>query len=319
MMWRVLAAMDFITVMEAHFGVIPPVPAVGLSTGPHFAIGVWAWKFDKQCMLGPIPINTPPCLGHDAGILRPHVLIDLSPLPPPPAPPAVPLNSAVTSAGATLCSALKPTFSSSRDLRNGGPGALPVSTEALPFLGGLILSGNVPCGIGGPHMGIPMVPTQLQDWSGLTLGDVIGGLVNMAAETFFQAALDTVGALLPFGDAILKFGGKALGDFLLSNGLGIIVGYGSATGLPTWPSGDMISRPVQQAVDNAVQSLTGDASPSASATPASSGSSSAGASSPSGSGSSGAGSGTGSSGGAPPSMAPSSVYPTGWSPFGTVA
>jgi len=251
MMWRVLAAMDFITVAEIHFGVAPGIPALGVSTGPHFAVGAYAWKFDNRCFLGPIPINKPPTLSHDAGVLRPHILIDPSPVPPPPAPPATPVNSAITSAKATLCSALKPTFSASRDLRDGRP----VSTETLPFGAGLILSGNVPCGIGGPHAGIPMVPTQLTDWSGLTFGDMIGGLVNMYVETLSQAALEVVGHVLPgnWGDALT-----------------ILVAYGPAVGISFWPSGDGVGSAVQSAVDSALGQSSGSPSASASSSASSS-------------------------------------------------
>lgn len=283
MMWRVLASLDFITVMEVHFGVAPFVPAIGVSTGTHFAVGAYAWKFDFQCLLGPIPINVPPTLGHDAGVLRPHILIDPSPVPPPPLPPATPINSAITSLSATLCSALKPTFSASRDLRAGKP----VSTEVLPFGAGIILSGNVPCGIGGPHTGIPMIPTQLTDWTGLTFGDIIGGLVNMYLETLSQAALEVISGALP---------GK------LGNALCIVVAYGPAVGLSFWPSGDAVGSSVQSAVDNAINNSSGapasSGASSGSSSMGSSGSSSSGSAGSSGSGGSGSsGNGSSSSGG----------------------
>jgi len=253
MMWRVLASLDFITVMEAHFGVVAPVPALGVSTGPHFAVGFWAWKFDIRCLLGPIPINTPPCLGHDAGILRPHILIDPSPMPPPPAPPATPLNSAITSGIATACSALKPTFSASRDLRNGG-GALPVSTEVLPFGLGIICSGDVPCGFAGPHRGIPMVPTQLTDWTGLTLGDILGGLVNMAVQTLIQVVIERVGAAIGTGAGMVatKLGSKLVTDYVVGTVFTLlgpaILAYGPAAGLNV-PGGENIGQAVQGWVD----------------------------------------------------------------------
>ncbi len=299
-MWRVLAAMDFITVVEAHMGVT--LPAAGISTGFHFAVGAFAWKFDRQCWLGPIPTNSPPCLGHDAGVLRPHVMID--PTPPPPA------SSAITSLQCTANSALKPTFSASRDLRNGG-GALPVSAEALPYGAGIVFSGNVPCGFGGPHVGIPMIPTQMLDWTGLTLGDIIGGLVNMQLETLSQACLDLVSSV-PGLEA-----------------LPYIVAWGPALGISVWPSGHAAVAPVQQAIDGLVANANSNSSASApsssagpssaapsSGAPASGSSSSAGASSAA-SGSAGAGpSGASPSGAAAAAPPPPSDATSGWSAFG---
>lgn len=253
MMWRVLAAYDFVTITEIHFGVLFPTPSFGVSTGPHMALGAWAWKFDRRCLLGPIPLNSPPCLGHDAGVGRPHILVDPSLIPPPPAPPAVPANSAITSALATACSAMKPTFSSSRDLRNGGPGPLPVSTETLPFGAGIVLSGNVPCGIGPPHMGIPMVPTQLQDWSGLTLGDLIGGFVNMQVERFWQGVLETVGGFIPGGEVVAKAFtsvlAKTIAEAVVGSVLSLVVGYGPAAGVNFWPTGENVGRSVRNMID----------------------------------------------------------------------
>lgn len=251
MMWRVLAALDFITVQEVHFGVLPPVPAVGVSTGIHSALGFWAFKYDQQCFLGPIPINMPPCLGHDASIGRPHILIDPSPVPPPPAPPATPLNSIASSASATMCSAMKPTFSASKDLRNGGgQGPLPVSTEALPFGAGIVFSGNVVCGLGPPHMGIPMIPTQFMDWSGLTLGDIIGGFVNMRVEMFWQGVLECF-AIVPG----LKWGAKGTAKVAkvavdaVAKNLSKIVAWGPAIGINFWPSGENTGRAVRNLID----------------------------------------------------------------------
>ncbi|PIE89589.1 MAG: hypothetical protein CR997_10260 [Acidobacteria bacterium] len=312
MMWRVLAALDFVTIAECHFGVL--VPAFGISTGTHCALGCGTWKFDKKCFLGPISINTPPTLTHDAGMGRPHVLIDLSPVPPPPAPPATPANSALTSALATACSAMKPTFSSSRDLRNGKP----VSTEVLPFCSGLVLSGNVPCGLGGPHSGIPMIPTQQQDWSGLTFGDIVGGFVNMQAETLSQAALEGFCKILPW-----KFGEIFAGTLAL----------GSQFDISIWPSGDKDSVPIQQAIDRATGQAPGapsgkastsssaaNASSSATASPSSSASGSSSASSSGSSGSSGASSSGSSAGSASGSGSGSgSTLPgLGYSPYGQV-
>lgn len=292
MMWRVLAVLDFVTIAEIHFGMLPWVPAFGVSMGTHVALGAFAWKIDMKCLLGPIPINAPPTLSHDAGVMRPHVMIDLSPLPPPPLPPATPANSAITSAMATLFSVMKPTFSSSRDLRAGNPAGpgLPVSTEALPFGAGIVLSGNVPCGIGGPHMGIPMIPTQLTDWSGLTFGDMVGGVANMFLETLSQAALEVICVALPgrWDDALLA-----------------VLGYGSPFGISIWPSGHQGSQPIQQAIDRA---LSGSSGSSSSSTGSGSGSSSSGTSSGSSSGSSGKSGGTSPAPGIP-----------GWEPFGGVA
>lgn len=275
-MWRVLAAMDFITVVEAHMGVT--LPAAGISTGFHFAVGAFAWKFDRQCWLGPIPTNSPPCLGHDAGVLRPHVMVD--PTPPPQA------SSVITSLQCTVNSALKPTFSASRDLRNGG-GALPVSAEALPFGAGIAFSGNVPCGFGGPHVGIPMIPTQLQDWTGLTLGDIVGGLVNMQLESLSQACLDLVSSVPGL------------------ESLPYIVAWGPALGISVWPSGDAAVAPVQRAIDgmvaNASSASASSDGPSGSTSSASANGSSSAASTAS----------SGSSGGTAADAAPS------WSAFGS--
>lgn len=243
MMWRVLAAMDFVTTPELHWGVT--APAVGVSLGFHFAVGVWGWKFDRQCLLGPIPANTPPVLGHDAGILRPHILIDPSPIPPPPA------CSAISSALATVCSALKPCFSASRDIRNGG-GPLPVCTEMLPYGAGIILSGNVPCGFAGPHRGIPLIPTQLQDWSGLTMGDIVGGMANMMAEWLFQAALESTAIGL---GKINKLGGtlgKTVGGEILNNTFAFMFAYVVPFNTPDSMNNlgyNHITRPIQEAVD----------------------------------------------------------------------
>lgn len=248
MMWRVLAAMDFVTTPELHWGV--SAPAVGVSLGFHFAIGAWSWKFDRRCLLGPIPTNSPPVLGHDAGILRPHILVDPSPIPPPPA------CSAISSALATACSALKPTFSSSRDLRNGG-GALPVSTEMVPYVG-IFLSGNVPCGFAGPHYGIPLIPTQLTDWSGLTVGDIVGGMAYMMTEWAFQAAIE---ATAIFGGRFnkLAIGGSVLFKTIIGEMINNTVAFTFAYGIPGFnaifgteagvdPS--RVATPVQQAVDS---------------------------------------------------------------------
>ena len=242
MMWRVLAAMDFVTTPELHWGV--SAPAVGVSLGFHFAVGVWSWKFDRQCLLGPIPTNSPPVLGHDAGILRPHILVDPTPLPPPPA------CSAISSALATACSALKPCFAASRDLRNGG-GSLPVCTEMIPYVG-IFLSGNVPCGFAGPHRGIPLIPTQLQDWSGLTIGDMVAGMANMMVEWLFQAALEGtaagLGKINPLGGTLAK----TIGGEVLNNTFAFIFAYVVPFNTPDGMGNlghDYITQPIQTAVD----------------------------------------------------------------------
>ena len=252
MMWRVLTMLDFVTTLEVHFGIA--VPSAGVSMGTHAAMGVLfgTWKYSPQCLLGPIPVNAPPVLGHDAGILRPHILIDPTPVPPAPPPPPL-AASAITSALATACSALKPCMSSSRDLRDCG-GPLPVCTEVIPYVG-ITMSGNVPCGFSGPHMGPPLVPTQLQDWSGLTVGDLVGGFANMAAEWAFQAAIESTAIGL---GKLNKLGGtlaKTIGAEILNNTVAFIFAYVVPNVTPSdAPNiGLGITQFFQQGVDGALQ------------------------------------------------------------------
>jgi hypothetical protein len=136
-----------------------------------------------------------------------------------------------------------------------------------------------------------MIPTQLTDWSGLTFGDMVGGIANMFLETLSQAALEVICVALP----------GRLDDILLA-----VLGYGSPFGISIWPSGHQGSQPIQQAIDRALSGSSGGSSSSTG-----SGSSSGGSTGGSTTGSSGNSGGT-----SPTSPAPGIP---GWEPFGGVA
>jgi hypothetical protein len=141
--------------------------------------------FQKHALtveVGPIPTNNPLGMGHDTGILRPHVLVCV--------PDPTLLASGLASAAATVGSSCKPMFNAHKVQVGVSGASLPVCADPLPFC--VTIGGGIVCSFPGlPTALYP--PTEFTVFVGLTLGDLLGGIMNAVAESAFQGVFNAIG------------------------------------------------------------------------------------------------------------------------------
>lgn len=225
-MHRVLGSLDVCITTEMH--VMDSPPSIGVSEGTLKWMPPWSKSADTVEM-GSLAVH-PLGIGHDTGIMRPHVMIAA-----PPAPPVC----AAASAKATAMSSCKPQFSAHLSQAGVGSECLPVTAEPIPYGVG-ILVGTVcgsPMNIPAPIQ-VPLIPTQWSVWTGMTAGDIVGGIVNVAVDVTLSAALGALGNGLK--SKILK---KLLEALPILSIVGKFTGYNLDTGI------DNPGSVVQKAID----------------------------------------------------------------------
>lgn len=180
-MHRVLGSLDVCITPEIHMTDTPP--SAGASAGTLKWLPPWAKSADTVEM-GSLAVH-PLGIGHDTGITRPHVMIAV-----PPAPPAC----VAASAQATALSSCKPQFSAHLSQAGCGGECLPVTAEPIPYGIGMLV-GTVcgsPMNTPAP-LQVPLIPTQWSVWTGMTAGDIVGGIVNVGVDVAVSAALGALG------------------------------------------------------------------------------------------------------------------------------
>jgi len=231
---RVIATYDVCISLEVHMDTaIPALSAVGGSVSTLQWLDAWSKKAPKV-MMGSLSVS-PLGMGHDTGITRPHILVSIPP---------TPWMSIAASAKATFTSACKPMFNAHKTQAGCGLPAgserLPVTAEPTPFVG--ILIGTV---CGGPintpaSYPVPLIPTQYSVFTGMTWGDIIAGVINIAVD---MAVSFGVGAL---GGAL---GGGKVAQQIISVIVPVVGAVGKGVGLNLDVSVDNPGRIVQEAVD----------------------------------------------------------------------
>ena len=189
-MHRVMGSFDCLPVAaEVHW------TAVGLSFGTPTnlminALGLFGfWKMNWNIHMGMIHTR-PMALGHDAGPPRLHVLLQL--------PDPTFALSAAASAMATALAGIKLPFTAHKVQISVGGQNLPICCQPIPWTPGFFAAqvcGNpdLPNGV------YPIIPSHLSVYAGLTCGDIVGGIVNLAMDMVWSAAMGKVGDVI--GDA----------------------------------------------------------------------------------------------------------------------
>jgi hypothetical protein len=157
-----------------------------------------------------LPEGSPMGLGHDAGPLRVHVLVDSSPE----------QAHVVKSAMATATSGVKPCFSAHKVQVSVSGSMLPVVTDPTPMGVGLLSATY--CGTPDSPNVIPLVPSHSEVFAGMTLGDMLGGLVNMIVDALWSIVADKIGDLagLIMPDWLFGLGTRYCGLLIDGYGLG---------------------------------------------------------------------------------------------------
>jgi hypothetical protein len=178
-MYRVLSDQDLCFTVECHLGGKPP--AIGYSAGPLRWNPAYQ-KYAERVLMGMLRVK-PLGIGHDAGMLRPHQLVAI----PPPLSPSASLE-------ATAKSSLKPHFSAHLAQAGCGGSCLPMTVESLPSGFGLFFATSCgsPLKLPAP-LQVPVIPFQFSVWTGLTAGDIFGGLTNMYVDVAFSGVLGYLG------------------------------------------------------------------------------------------------------------------------------
>lgn len=234
MLHRVIATYDVCISSEVHLdSSMPPLSAVGGSVSTLQWLDAWSKKAPKVLM-GSIQVS-PLGMGHDTGITRPHILVSI--------PPTLPM-SAAASAKATLTSSCKPMFNAHKTQAGCGLPAggecLPVTAEPTPFVG--LLIGTV---CGGPlntpaSLPVPLIPTQLSVYTGMTWGDIIAGVVNIVVDMAVSFGIGALGGAL---------GGGQVAQQIISVIVPVVGAVGKAAGVNLDVSVDNPGRIVQEAID----------------------------------------------------------------------
>lgn len=176
-MHRVLSSKDVCFADETH--VLSSPPSVGVSAGTLWWNPAHA-KVAETVEIGAMRVK-PLGMGHDAGITRTHVMVAI--------PPAF---SPAATFEATMKSSLKPQFSAHLSQAGCGGSCLPVTAEPIPAVG--ILVGTV---CGSPKcpapLHVPLLPLQTCVWTGMTAGDIVGGIINVAVDMQFGTLLNLLG------------------------------------------------------------------------------------------------------------------------------
>jgi hypothetical protein len=245
MMHRVLAVFDFTAAVEIHapgFG-----GSAGLLISPGGALGFW--KVPPQIMMGML---TPSPMGqsHDAGPLRVHVMV---------VPEPTTALSIALSAATTLLSSLKPLFTSHTVQAKVDSSYLPVCAEIIPYMMSLGSYSTMVCGspCDLPNT-MPIIPTQVSVWVGMTWGDLVGGIINGLADMAFSAVTSYAGDALKCGKGAWSTLSKTqIGSRILGHGMpwALKTGASSPIGLSTGPNN--LGALAQQAIDG--DGVTSDA------------------------------------------------------------
>ncbi len=234
MLHRVLATYDVCISAEVHLdGAMPPLSAVGGSASTLQWLDAWSKKAPKVEM-GSLAVN-PLGMGHDTGIGRPHVLVSLPP---------TPQMSIAASLKATATSSCKPMFNAHKTQAGcglpDGKECLPLTAEPMPFVG--ILIGTV---CGGPvntpaSQPVPLIPTQLSVYTGMTWGDIVAGFINVAVDMAVSFGIGALGGAL---------GGGKVAQQVISVIVPVVGAIGKAADINLDVSIDNPGRVVQEAMD----------------------------------------------------------------------
>ena len=235
MLHRVIATYDVCISAEIHMdSAIPALSAVGGSVSTLQWLDAWSKKAPKVLM-GSIQVS-PLGMGHDTGITRPHILVSIPP---------TPWMSVAASAKATLTSSCKPMFNAHKTqvgcgLPAGGE-CLPVTAEPTPFVG--VLIGTV---CGGPvntpaSLPVPLIPTQISVYTGMTWGDIIAGVINIVVDMAVSFGIGALGGAL---------GGGKVAQQIISVVVPVVGAVGKAAGINLDVSIDNPGRIVQEAIDD---------------------------------------------------------------------
>jgi hypothetical protein len=237
-MHRVLASLDFCIAAEVHVSIPPdPMSAVGVSLSTLRWIVPGFSKHAEKVEMGMLAVH-PLGMGHDTGILRPHILVAI--------PPAWP-TSIAASLKATATSACKPQFNAHKTQAGVGdaPGteSLPVTAEPIPYVG--LLMGTVcgaPVNLPAPTM-VPLIPTQISVWTGMTWGDIIAGIINIGVDMLVSFLLDRL------TNALGNMVSSKLAKEAISVAIPIIGAVGKVLGINLDVGIDNPGRPFQEAID----------------------------------------------------------------------
>ncbi len=200
MMHRVLSHWDALPIgEELHTN------AVGISLGlPPASLGLinsggWLnfWKINPKIFMGFLR-GCPMGYGHDAGPPRLHILWVFMIPDPPPFP-----QSVSASLWATGCAGVRPMFTAHKVQIKIKGDFLPVHLELLPqsiLFTMASLTGYAPGGFMSvlfcgsfPNLISPIIPTQYSVFAGMTMGDVIGGFVDMFLTVLVDQAIGLTG------------------------------------------------------------------------------------------------------------------------------
>lgn len=245
MMHRVLAVFDFTAAPEIH------MPGVGGSAGmlisPAGILGFW--KVAPRIMMGML---TPGPMGqsHDAGPIRVHVLV---------VPEPTGTVSISLSAACTALSSLKPLFTSHTVQAKIDGSYLPICAEIVPYMITAGCLSTMVCGspCDTPNT-LPIIPTQISAWVGMTWGDLVGGIINGLADMAFSAVTSYAGDAMKIGERPWSILTKSqMGSRILGHGMpwALKVGASSPVGLSTGPNN--LGALAQQAIDG--DGVTSDA------------------------------------------------------------
>jgi len=227
---RLCASLDVCISAEVHMdSAIPPLSAVGISVSTLQWLPPWSKKA-VTVLMGSLQVS-PLGMGHDTGILRPHVLVSIPP---------TPWMSVAASLKATATSSCKPMFNAHKTQAGCGGQSLPVTAEPAPFVG--VLIGTV---CGGPvntpaSLPVPLIPTHMSVYTGMTWGDIIAGFINIAVDMAVSFGIGALGGAL---------GGGAVAQQVISVIVPVVGAVGKAVGLNLDVTIDNPGRIVQEAVD----------------------------------------------------------------------
>jgi len=233
---RLEATFDVVTAFEFH---LPTCVGASVLCWQG-AIPFWQ-KNAPDVMIGSVSGNNPMGLTHDTGPLRPHILVCVSV-----EPASATAMSIAISALATLTSSCKPMFSPHKVQVVVGGLSLPVTVDSIPMVP-VLLSGVVCSCPGLPTLS--GIPTQMTVLAGMTLGDILGGVVNCLAESAMQLVWELVGL---FGGDAATTGARVMAEiglelpemFAASFHAGAGLGGGSASTGP-----ENYGRYLQEAID----------------------------------------------------------------------
>ncbi|MFN7988499.1 MAG: hypothetical protein U0529_13570 [Thermoanaerobaculia bacterium] len=202
-MHRLLSDKDVCIAQEVHYSDTPKSMGISIST-------LWwnaSWEKKASTVeMGSLSVH-PLGIGHDSGIYRVHTMVAIPP---------VPSDCVLASAMTTGMSSCKPQFSAHLSQAGCGDGCFPMTAEPIPYFGAGLCSTTVcgsPFNTPAPLV-TPILPMQLTVWTGMTAGDIVGGIVNIACDALVSAIQTVLGDKLGTKCPVLNLIpilGKALG------------------------------------------------------------------------------------------------------------